>query len=102
MQTRITRFKMRPEAADPARALVDRLKDEIMAQPGMQRCIIVMNPDGSGYVIALIDERGTSPESIDHVRGLWHKFHGHLEAMPEPEIFDVVADWSVAGSGGRP
>jgi hypothetical protein len=98
VQTRITRFKMRPDAVDAARALVDRLRAEIMAQPGMQRCIIVMNPDGSGHVIALIDARGTAPESIDHVRALWHKFHGLLETMPEPEIFDVVADWSIGPS----
>jgi hypothetical protein len=32
------------------------------------------------------------------VRALWHKFHGLLETMPEPEIFDVVADWSIGPS----
>jgi hypothetical protein len=93
MQTRITRFKMRPEAAEAARELLERLKDEIMSQPGIERCIAVMNPDGSGYVIALTDERGSLPESVDRVRGLWRKFHDHLEAVPEPEIFEVIADW---------
>jgi hypothetical protein len=94
MQTRITRFKMRPEAAEAARALMLELKDEIRAQPGLRRCIVVMNEDGSGHVVALIDERGSLPESVDRVRALWHKFHDHLETKPEPEIFEVVADWS--------
>jgi hypothetical protein len=94
MQTRITRFKMRPDAIDAARDLLGRLRAEIMAQPGIERCIIVMNPDGGGYVIALTDERGSLPESVDRVRSLWHKFHDHLEAVPEPEIFEVLADWS--------
>ena len=53
-----------------------------------------MNDDGSGYVVTLIDERGTLPESVDRVRTLWHKFHDHLESVPEPEIFTVIADWS--------
>lgn len=94
MQARITRFKMRPEETGPARQLLMRLRDEIMAQPGLDRCITVMNSDGSGHVIALIDERGSLPESVDGVRAIWHKFHDHLEAVPEPEIFEVLADWS--------
>ena len=94
MQARITRFKMRLDAVDAARDLLHGLRGEIMAQPGIARCIAVMNPDGSGYVIAEIDERGSLPESVDRVRALWHKFQDHLEAVPEPEIFEVVADWS--------
>lgn len=94
MQTRITRFKMREDAAESARQLVHQLKSEIMGQPGVQRCIVVMNADGSGHVIALIDDRGSLPESVDRVRSIWHKFHDHLEAVPEPEIFEVIADWT--------
>ncbi len=93
MQTRITRFKMRPESADEARALMERLKGEIMGQPGMRHCLIVMNGDGSGHVISSVDAEGSSPEGVDRVRALWHKFHDHLEAVPEPEIFEVIADW---------
>jgi hypothetical protein len=94
MQARITRFKMRPDAVDAARALVHQLQDEIMAQPGIERCIVVMNEDGSGHVVALIDRAGSSPEAVDRVRTLWHRFHDHLETMPDPEIIEVVADWS--------
>ena len=93
MQARITTFKMRPDAAGEARALMERLKDEIMGQPGIRHCLIVMNADGSGHVIAMIDEPGSSPEAVDRVRGLWHKFHDHLETMPSPEIYEVIADW---------
>jgi hypothetical protein len=53
-----------------------------------------MNEDGSGHVVALIDRAGSSPEAVDRVRTLWHRFHDHLETMPDPEIFEVVADWS--------
>ena len=94
MQARITRFKMRPDAAEAARDLLNRLKGEIMAQPGIARCIAVMNPDGAGYVIAEIDDEGSLPESVDRVRALWKKFHDHLETAPEPEIYEVLADWS--------
>lgn len=94
-QARITHFKMRRDAAEAAGELLHRLEGDIMAQPGIERCIAVMNADGWGYVIALVDERGGTPESVDRVRALWHKFHDHLETVPEPEIFTVVADWSI-------
>ena len=94
MQARITRFKMRPDATEAARDLLNRLKGEMMAQPGIARCIAVINPDGAGYVIAEIDDEGSLPESVDRVRALWKKFHDHLETVPEPEIHEVLADWS--------
>jgi hypothetical protein len=93
MQARITRFKMKPDGAAEARALMQQLKGDIVGQPGMRHCLIVMNEDGSGHVIALIDAAGGSPEAVDRVRALWHKFHDHLETMPDPEIYEVIADW---------
>lgn len=92
-QVRITKFKMRAEAAAAARELMHDLKGEILGLPGVRRMVIVMNPDGTGHVIALIDEDGTSPEAIDRVRAVWRKFHDHLETMPDPEIYEVIADW---------
>jgi hypothetical protein len=53
-----------------------------------------MIADGSGHVVAMIDDAGTSPEAVDRLRSLWHKFQDHLETMPSPEIYEVVADWS--------
>ena len=94
MQSRITRFKMKPDSTAEAQALMQRLKGEIMGQPGIRHCLIVMNGDGSGYVISAIEAQGSSPEAVDRVRALWHKFADHLEAMPSPEIFEVIADWS--------
>jgi hypothetical protein len=94
MQTRITRFKMRADAVEAARALMESLRAEIMDQPGVGRVVITMNPDGAGYVIALIDEAGSSAEAVDRVRGIWHRFHDHLEATVDPEIYEVIADWS--------
>ncbi len=93
MQTRITRFKMHPESVEAARALMEELRDEIVGQPGIRHMLIVMNADGSGYVIGQIDEAGASPEAVDRVRALWRRFHDHLEGPAEPEIYEVLADW---------
>jgi hypothetical protein len=94
MQARITKFKMKAESAAAARTLMTELKDEILTLPGMLHFVAVMNPDGSGHTISLIeDAAGSSAESVDRVRAIWHKFHDHVETMPMPEIYDVIADW---------
>ena len=88
---------MREDSAAAARSLIDSLKGEILALPGMKGCINVMNEDGSGYVISLIDDAGTSAESVDRVRAIWHKFHDHVETITSPEIFEVISDWRAPG-----
>lgn len=93
MQVRITRFKMRPDSVGEAGGRLKQMKDEILGQPGMRHCLIVMNPDGAGHVIAQIDDDGSSPEAVDRVRAIWHKLHDYLESVPDPEIYDVLADW---------
>ncbi|MBP7002510.1 hypothetical protein [Amaricoccus sp.] len=93
MQARITRFKMRDDSVAPARALMEELRAEILAQPGVRHILIVMNEDGAGYVIGQIDESGASPEAVDRVRVIWRRFHDLLDATPDPEIYEVFADW---------
>jgi hypothetical protein len=94
MPARITRYKMKPDATEGFRDVLHGLKEDIMALPGMQQCVTVMHADGSGYVIAIVDDRGNSPESVDRVRAIWHRFHDHIDAIPSPEIFEVLENWS--------
>lgn len=93
MQARITRFKMRADSVGPARALMDELRADILGQPGVRHMLIVMNEDGAGYVIGQIDESGASPEAVDRVRAIWRRFQDLLDATPDPEIYEVIADW---------
>lgn len=96
MIARITPYQMKQGAREPATELMNSLRDQIMALPGMLRFINVMNADGTGYVIAIVD----SPESINRsqekVRAIWSRFSDHLEHMPVPHIFEIVADWEHA------
>ncbi|MBP7243288.1 hypothetical protein [Amaricoccus sp.] len=93
MQARITRFKMRADSVETARAMMDELKGDILGQPGVRHMLIVMNEDGAGYVIGQIDETGASPEAVDRVRTIWRRFHDLLDDTPDPEIYEVFADW---------
>ena len=94
MFARVTPYKMKPGSRDAAMAIMERLKDQIMGMPGMHNFINVMNEDGSGYVVAVVESRATSDANAETVKALWGQFADHLEAMPTPEGFDVMANWS--------
>ncbi len=96
MYARVTRYKMKPGSVDAARAEMERSKADIMAQPGMLQFVNVMNPDGSGYIVALVESRERSEANAETVRELWGRFKDHLEAAPAPEGFEVIADWKSA------
>lgn len=94
MHARITHYKMKDGARDEAVAIMNRIRDDIMALPGMQHFINAGNADGSGYIVALVTDKATSDANMDKVAALWANFSQLLEAKPEAEGFDVLANWS--------
>jgi len=94
MFARVTPFKMKPGTRAEATALMDQLKPKIMGMPGMQNFINVMNDDGSGYVISVVESEAISNANAETVKSLWAEFAPMLEAMPVPEGYDVLANWS--------
>ena len=93
MYGRITPFKMKPGSRDAATKLMNSLQSDIMGLPGMNHFINVMNDDGSGYVVSLIESKEISDGNTERVRQIWGNFAEHLEAMPTPEGYDVIAEW---------
>ena len=94
MYARVTHFKMKPGSRDAAVAQMNELKDQILAMPGMHHFINVMNEDGSGYVVALVESKETSDANQERTMAMWGRFSEFLEAVPEPGGFDVMANWS--------
>ena len=93
MFARVTPYKMKPGSRDAVVATMERLKDRIMGMPGMHHFINVMNDDGSGYVVAVVESRETSDANSETVKALWSEFSEYLETMPTPQGFDVMANW---------
>jgi hypothetical protein len=94
MHARITRYKMKPGSTDAARALQDKLKDQIMGLPGMRHFYNAMNEDGSGYIISLLEPGEVAADNPERVKAIWANFSELLEAMPTPESYELIADWS--------
>lgn len=93
MFARVTHYQMKPGSKEAATEMMLSLKDQIMAMPGMHNFINVMNDDGSGYVIAVVESEETSNANADKVAALWGNFAQFMMAPPEPAGFDVVANW---------
>lgn len=94
MFARVTQYKMKPASMAEATALVNTLKGQIMALPGMQQFINVSNKDGRGYVVSLSDSQAVADGNAAKVAEIWGAFAKHLEAPPKAEGYDVVANWS--------
>lgn len=94
MFARITRFQLKPGARDAAMATMESMKADIMALPGLKAFINVMDDDGKGYVVSLVESRALSDANADKVTALWTRMADHLAEMPVPEGFDVGAHWT--------
>lgn len=95
MFARITPYKLKPGMVEAATARARELKPEIMALPGMINFTNVVNPDGAGYVISLVESRELSDGNVERVREIWGKMGEFLAEMPVPEGYDVVDHWAV-------
>jgi hypothetical protein len=84
---------MKPGSVDAAKALMEKLKGEIMGLPGMRQFYNVMAPDGSGYIVSLADDSVPPEANAEKIRAIWANFSELLEEMLTPETFDVIADW---------
>lgn len=93
MFARITQFKMKPGTRAAATDKMNQLKDQIMAMPGIHSFTNVMNEDGSGYVISVVESEETSNANAPKVAELWGHFAEFMESPPNPVGFDVIVHW---------
>ena len=94
MYARITPFKMKPGSKDTATKLVEGLKTQIMALPGIHEFINVIDDTGAGYVISLTDVQTATPETNEKIKQIWGGFAEHLEAAPAASSYELIAHWN--------
>ena len=93
MYARITSYKMKPGLREEATALLQSLKESILGLNGMKEFINVMNEDGSGYVVSLVESKAASDGNAEAVKAIWSNFSEYLESVPSAEGYDVIAHW---------
>lgn len=93
MFARITPYKLKPGTIAAATARTEDLKAEIMGLPGMIRFLNVINADGAGYIVSVVESRKVSEANAEKVRAIWAKMGEFLAEMPVPGGFDVIQHW---------
>lgn len=93
MFARVTQYKMKPGTREAATTKMNELKSEIMGMPGIHCFTNVMNEDGSGYVVSVVESEATSNANAPKVAELWGQFAEFLETPPSPVGYDVIAHW---------
>lgn len=92
MFARITKYKMKPGKIDEAKALQKTLMPEILGMQGMIQFTNVVDADGNGYVVSIVESEETSNANQPKVAELWGKFMPLMEGPPEPAGFEVIAN----------
>jgi len=94
MFARLTAYKMRRGSKDEATQMMNALRAQIMAMPGMIQFTNIMNGDGRGYILTLVESEAQSDANAAKVAALWANFAPFMEAVPTAEGFQVEAHWT--------
>ena len=90
MYARVTSYRMKPDSITAAEALLNQVKSEIMAMPGMLNFINVIDADGNGYVVAVVESEETSNANQEMVEAMWARFGDFLAEPPQPGGYRVM------------
>lgn len=90
MYARVTKYRMKPESIEEALAKLDAMKPQIMALPGLVHFTNMMNDDGSGVVVSVVESQEASDANQDKVQALWANFADDLAEAPVAEGYNVL------------
>lgn len=90
MYARVTKYRMKPEAIEGALAKLDAMRPQIMALPGLLHFTNMMNDDGSGVVVSVVESQEVSDANQDKVQALWANFADDLAEAPVAEGYNVL------------
>lgn len=91
MYARVSRYRMKPERFEEAQALVEQIKPQIQALPGLRDWKNVGRADdGTGVVIALYDDEAAANAATAAAQEIWGRFADHLAGPPQVEGYDIV------------
>ncbi|MDC0738979.1 hypothetical protein N6L24_11885 [Cognatishimia sp. SS12] len=94
MYTRVTPYRMKPGSRAEATKKLEALKERIMALPGQQQFLNMMNDDtGEGYIVSTTNLEEPTDDTMEKVNALWGEFKDFLTAEPQAQKFDLIADW---------
>lgn len=93
MYARVSRYRMKPEAFDEAQAMIERVRPQVAALPGLLDFKNVGRAsDGTGVVFAIYADQAAAEAAQSAAKEIWAQFADHLAAPPETDGYDMVID----------
>lgn len=93
MYARVSRYQMKSGSFEEAQRMVESMRPQIKAIPGIRDWLNVGRADdGKGVVIALYDSKEAAEAALEAAGTIWAQFADHLAEQPEIEGYDVVMD----------
>lgn len=91
MFARISTYKMKPESIAEAEAKVHNLLPKILGMDGMVTFTNVIDSDGNGVVVSIVESEAKSDMNAEQVAKIWAEFSDYLLGPPTVKGYRVVA-----------
>lgn len=94
MYAKVTRYRTKPGMAPASLELMERMKDQIMSLPGLERFLNIMDEDGAGYVIGIWTDEKAAYANAGREAEMWAAYADYLDPIEATKGHEVRADWS--------
>ena len=94
MFARVSTFKMKPDRITEAETKLNELMPQIMSMPGMKSFTNVIDSDGNGVVLSVVDSEDVSNANQEQVAQIWAAFSEFLLEPPSVNGYRVIAHQS--------
>ena len=97
MFARLTAYQMRQGAKEEATDVMNSLREQIMAMPGILEFTNILGTDGAGYILTIAESEAQSNANAAKTAALWAKFAPYMVALPKAQGYEVMANWIKQG-----
>ena len=93
MFARVTPYRLKPGTIDAATERAQSLKERIMGMRGTKEFIDVVDADGNGCIISIVETEEVSDANADKVKAIWSDMSEFLAEQPRPTGHEVKMHW---------
>ncbi len=91
MFARISTYKMKPESIADAEAKLQELLPTILGMDGMVTFTNVIDAEGNGVVVSVVESEAQSDMNAEQVAKIWAEFGDYMLGPPEVRGYRVIA-----------
>ncbi len=94
MFARVTTFRMKPDRIAEAEAKLNELIPQIMSMPGLKSFTNVIDSEGNGVVMSVVESEEISNANQEQVAQIWAAFSDFLSEPPSANGYRVLSHQS--------